>query len=353
MRQRLIWLMIVLGASFYIFSFAIGAETETGKALGLSKVQTRISTAASVLFTLAIGLGIINLFYVHGSNIAKRRAGWPFSLVVFGSFIAVFWALMWQYQINAEQRALTNRTEDAVNAFEKTFEGPQPAPLSWSLLWPAPDEPGAADEEKEPTPPAFPAGGFVENYVQAPLTAMLNATVGARLVDAAPRVGPPAANAALGTLTEDQLRLVDEWYDAKVSYQFEPRFFFVDYVQNPLAATVMALLGFYITYAAYRAFRVRSVEATLMMLSAALIILGSDAVGGWISHALIAPVAEVLGIPPGWFNLSRWAELGNGVANSGMQRGLWIGISIATIAVSLRMLLGLERGVIEVRRGGE
>ncbi len=94
----------------------------------------------------------------------------------------------------------------------------------------------------------------------------------------------------------------------------------------------MALLGFYITYAAYRAFRVRSLEATVMMLSAAVVIIGSDSFGGWLTGG----------------RLTAWADFDNRVLNSGMQRGLLIGIGVAVIAGSLRMMLGLERGILDV-----
>lgn len=99
----------------------------------------------------------------------------------------------------------------------------------------------------------------------------------------------------------------------------------------------MALLGFYITFAAYRAFRIRTLEATVMMLSAAVVILGSDPLGGAVSQGV----------------LTDWADFDNRVINSGMQRGLKLGIAVAAIAVSLRILLGLERGIVDVRQGKE
>jgi len=43
-----------------------------------------------------------------------------------------------------------------------------------------------------------------------------------------------------------------------------------------LNATMFSLIAFYIVSAAYRAFRVRSVEAGVMMITAAIIMLGSS-----------------------------------------------------------------------------
>jgi hypothetical protein len=115
-------------------------------------------------------------------------------------------------------------------------------------------------------------------------------------------------------------------------YHPQPRALYANYIRRPLEATVMALLGFYITYAAYRAFRVRSLEATVMMLSAAVVIIGSDSFGGWLTGG----------------RLTAAADFDNRVLNSGMQRGLLIGIGVAIIAGSLRLMLGLERGILDV-----
>ncbi|MBN2446720.1 MAG: hypothetical protein JXO22_08340 [Phycisphaerae bacterium] len=284
MRQRLIWLMIILGAAFYIFAFLIGDDTPAGEALHLTSIRTQMSTGASVLFTMAIGLGIINLGYVHGTNILKRRKNWLFSIVVFVTFGLVLTALLWQYNINAKRNALEGRTAAAVEKYEAAFA----------------------------------------------------------------LEGAVARDEALRALTDEERDLATQWYDYKTAYHFMPRTFYLDNMLSPLAATVMSLLGFYITYAAYRAFRIRSVEASVMMISAAIVILGSDAIGGLISEQLtwLFGGRRVVDLP-------LWAELDNGVANSGMQRGLWIGISIAFIAVNLRILLGLERGLIEVRRAGD
>jgi len=273
MRRRLLLAAIIIPASFYLLFFVNEGLVAFGRdwlhAFKLPIVETTISKAVPVLVALAIGLGLVNLFGLHGGNVARRRTGWSYSIIVFVSFAVVTAALLWQYYVVDEQRLQLNDQTDA----------------AWSKL--------AAAQRL-------------------------------RAVDERDR--------ALAKLTEEDWAAIRRRQAYEDTYHFQPRQFYADYINIPLVNTVMALLGFYITYAAYRAFRVRSLEATLMMVSAAVVILGSDPVGGWLTS--------------GW--LTKAAEFDNTVLNSGMQRGLMLGIHVATIIVCLRMFLGYERGVIDV-----
>lgn len=284
MRQRVIWLAIVVAAFFYIFAFFVDETTPAGQKLHLTDIRTGLSTSISVLTTMAIGLGVINLFYVHGGNVIRRRKDWGFSVVVFATFFLVLGAMLWQYRLNAEHAALNVEAEAALNSYRAAFE----------------------------------------------------------LED------PVARDRALRAFAPDELRLVSRYYEYEATYRFEPLKFYLNHFINSLASTVMALLGFYITYAAYRAFRIRSLEATAMTLAAAIVILGSDPLGGWLSCGLNWPFGgrQIVWLP-------HWADLGNRVWNSGMERGLAIGIGVAVIAVSLRIILGFEKGLTEVRGGGQ
>ncbi len=288
MRARLIWLAVVLGASYFILSFIVGEDTSVGQALGLAGIRNVLNRAMSIVLTMALAIGVINLFQAHGASILRRRRGWGFSVVVFVTFFTVVGFMVWEYQLEKHERRLSERTQAAREAYEAALRSNDP-------------------QEREQ---------------------------------------------ALANLTPADREGLREFYAYHQSYHFRPRTFYLQYFINPLAQTVMALLGFYITYAAYRAFRLRSLEATVMMLSAAIMILGSDPVGGWLS----ATFNRLLGADPAadwWVNLPAWADFDNRVMMSGMQRGLAIGIAVATIAASLRILLGLEKGIIQVRPSGE
>lgn len=110
---------------------------------------------------------------------------------------------------------------------------------------------------------------------------------------------------------------------------------------NPLQSATFSLLAFYIASAAYRAFRVRTLEAGLMMAAAFVVMLGQVPIGAWLTHAL--PATGYHGIPA-FFRLE---NLGNWVMqwlNTPAQRGITFGVAVGALAMSLRIWLSLERG---------
>jgi len=107
----------------------------------------------------------------------------------------------------------------------------------------------------------------------------------------------------------------------------------VDDLLRPMGSTVFSLLAFYMASAAYRAFRVKSKEALLMMISAFVVMLGQIPIGLWLTHSLPQP----LWLPV----MSQWILY---IANSAAVRGMWFGMMLGAIAVGLRFWLSLERG---------
>jgi uncharacterized membrane protein len=106
----------------------------------------------------------------------------------------------------------------------------------------------------------------------------------------------------------------------------------------PLQAATFSLLAFYIASAAYRAFRIRTAEAALMMAAAFVVMLGQVPFGAWLTNAI--PVST------GW-GFFRLEVLGDWVMrwlNMPAQRGIVFGIAVGGLAMSLRIWLSLERG---------
>jgi hypothetical protein len=103
------------------------------------------------------------------------------------------------------------------------------------------------------------------------------------------------------------------------------------YLSQPMMATMFALLAFYIASAAYRAFRARSAEATLLLITATLVMLWRIPMG----EAFLREFSTDL---PGWIN----TYVMNGF-NLAVQRGIVIGAALGAASMSLRILLGIER----------
>jgi hypothetical protein len=107
---------------------------------------------------------------------------------------------------------------------------------------------------------------------------------------------------------------------------------------NALGSTMFSTLAFFITAAAYRAFRIRSVEATVMMVTAFLVMLGGVPVGrvltSWIpDQGAIANLRLEY--------LSNWILT---APNAAVFRGIIFGSTIGSMAMALRVWLSLERG---------
>jgi hypothetical protein len=98
-------------------------------------------------------------------------------------------------------------------------------------------------------------------------------------------------------------------------------------VQAPMQSTMFGILAFYIASASYRAFRARSKEATLLLLSAFLLMLSAVSFMGYLFPHITA--------------VSEWLLM---VPNMAAQRGILFGVFLGTLATSIKIILGIERG---------
>jgi hypothetical protein len=75
------------------------------------------------------------------------------------------------------------------------------------------------------------------------------------------------------------------------------------YVITPLTATMFAMLAFYIASAAFRAFRAKNLEATLLLGTAFVVLLGQVYAGVWMTSFLPDLESYVTGFPEATRNL--------------------------------------------------
>lgn len=151
---------------------------------------------------------------------------------------------------------------------------------------------------------------------------------------------------------------------------------------TPLSATMFALLAFLVASASYRAFKIRNFEATLLLVSGIIIMLGRVPIGSKISSWFVLYILVLLlgvimnswkknriltfgtvivglvivtiaGISMGWPidkpgfaflpTLQDWIYLVPNVAGA---RAIMIGIGIGVFATSIRYILGIEKSYI-------
>ncbi|VAX39101.1 hypothetical protein MNBD_PLANCTO02-422 [hydrothermal vent metagenome] len=109
------------------------------------------------------------------------------------------------------------------------------------------------------------------------------------------------------------------------------------YAFVPLTATMFALLAFYVASAAFRAFRAKNIEATLLLATAFIVLLGNVRAGTLISEWLFLP--EGYTIPDA-------KEFVMEVFNTAGSRAIMIGVALGIISTSLKVLLGIDRSYL-------
>lgn len=102
-----------------------------------------------------------------------------------------------------------------------------------------------------------------------------------------------------------------------------------NFMMVPLQGTMFSILAFFIASAAYRSFRARSREAAVLLVAAVIVMMGR------------VPLGEYL-IPLSG-DVSSWIL---NVLNSSVRRAILIGVSLGAVALSFKIIFGVERSYL-------
>jgi len=111
--------------------------------------------------------------------------------------------------------------------------------------------------------------------------------------------------------------------------------FLYNEVYSPMQGTMFALLAFYIASAAFRAFRIRTLEAGLLAVAALIVMLGRVPLGNAMTAWL--PEQVRLGAMQDWIM---------NVPQNAAKRAILIGAAMGVMATGLRVILGIERSYL-------
>lgn len=116
--------------------------------------------------------------------------------------------------------------------------------------------------------------------------------------------------------------------------------FIFDYMYTPMQSTMFSILAFFVASAAFRAFRARTREATLLLVAAIVVMLGRVELGS-VLWSYIPVIGKIE-----WLDVSYISQWINDVFTTAGQRAILLGASLGYIAASFKILLGIEKSYL-------
>lgn len=278
-REFLIRFATFLAGFYFVLEFILSKEMN--EKVGIASIHESVSFGFLAIGAMAFGLGIINLLRIHGSNIIFQRRGGFYSLVLLAGFFSMTFFALGDWKIELER---ANRVANV------------------GLLGRYAEKINTEDQLKT----------LKTEMKQIP-----------ELRDSVPLISSLEQVKNSQSIFQDaSQRIVNEERESWVTdgYNFLNKGVFV-----PLGAAMFSLLGFYIAAAAYRAFRVRSLEASLMMIAAVLVVCGQT--------------SFTLMLWDGFSPIRNWLLQ---VPNSAAFRGIAIGAGVAGLVLAFRMWFSVE-----------
>ncbi|MBW6458310.1 MAG: hypothetical protein K0B52_04020 [FCB group bacterium] len=254
-----------------------------------------------IIASFAMILGALNLLKLQGRKVIKRQQGWPYSLA---AVLAFFLTLSFGFVIKGGYYPnLVSLGDNPDAVCEKIAELTTMTTDEASVLYSYP-----------------PVNGERISIHKA----VVSKKAAQKVVDELEALG---ATVALGELKWGSHVQGENTYYRWIFYSFF----------TPLSATMFALLAFFVASASYRAFKIRNAEATVLLVSGILIMLGRVPLGAFLTSWTqnISWLA--------WLHLPTIQEWLYQYPNAAGARAIMIGIGLGIVGTSLRVILGIEK----------
>lgn len=331
-RDVLIKLFTFLGGIYFFLEFVLPEEI-FGVQFGA--YHQEISTGFIAVGALTFGLGLINILMVHGTEIVFQRPRWPFSLALllglFGMTVVTSYDWYLASRVSSAAEDLTNLVEFSsaiIQGIEKPSDAVPPLKVRLEALQNAATI-RLNDAYHDPAlQEVIQRNDVASKTADEAYRTALDAVMGISDVSERAEVSPITAqlqqvSAALSKFIEQYRAAHTAVYEHSLGKRLYTLLF--DGLFVPLGSSMFSLLGFYIATAAYRAFRIRSLESALMMAAATIVMLGQIPFGVWIWGDLPAFRLWLLEIP-----------------NAAAFRAITFGAAIAGLIMAFRMWLSIE-----------
>jgi hypothetical protein len=337
-RAQTIRLFTFLGGLYFFVYFLL--PDSAIEAIGLKERHEPISNGFIAIGAMAVGLGLFNLISAHGSRLAFRKKGWPYSFALLAGLVSMLLVTGAQWRQSLTTTAELRKSqvvsefaqriiEDAegqtaapplstrIDALER-YARQQVAGLDTSALGTQVAEGPLKTEVRESATALNEKLGPLTQVRQQPFSPDTRAAI-----DGVSKAGA-RLSAALSVYLRDQSSrtTVQQLYN-----------FLYDAIFNQLGAAMFSLLGVYIAAAAFRAFRIRTLDSALMMTAALVVMLGQISLGKMISDELPVMRQWLLEVP-----------------NSAAFRAIRLGAAVAGLMLAIRMWLSIESKSFSTRK---
>ncbi|HWP30922.1 MAG TPA: hypothetical protein VNK96_04235 [Fimbriimonadales bacterium] len=291
------------------------------------------SSTAQIVAAFLLVLGVISIFRVHFGRLFKLQRDWPFSAVLLISMAVIIFLGYSHYYTNekvvesenyvidkaARDNTLTPRIVElarlGVNGQAHNARKAKLEQIKTKLLS------GRISAEEAEAARAL-AQSEYDEFIRTE-NEKIDAAVAQNTLT--PEV---AAHAKAGISTERDRTTIAQGY----------RLVFTDMLVV-LDAAMFSLIAFFILSAAYRAFRIRSIEATILMLVALVILLSFVPLGLALTNWLDPKGFE------GNFRIDTISDWILATLNTPAIRAINLGLGLGVVAMATRIMLGLEKGV--------
>lgn len=262
----------------------------------LDKIAASINDYTSIVAAFAMVLGLVSLTRIHVNRIYRKQGTWPYSIALIVAFlITVFMGLKygidrtWKEELSLEQYQVAIKSKGAESEHHKLYEETQYFIKVDNVAYPTNQE-------------------FYH----------------------------------MSSLSDSQKEKRTVYIHEANNYFYSIIF---ERIYSPLQATMFSLLAFFMASAAFRAFRAKSFEASLLLISAFLVMLGrvplGEVLGQFINFTVYyIPYINRIDFSKIFVDISQFIM---DCPNSAGQRAIMIGAALGIVSASLRIWLGFER----------
>ena len=337
---------VIVGFTFVSGMFYVGewlipkVRTPAGETqapiLGMNYLDALpvVSVISQILTSILLAVGVISIFRLHFGRLFKMQRDWFFSGVLMLSMFAMLIFGFFDYSSgkNSEIRTATIDKALALSAREGTGNQITDQIQAWARLGIERDARDAKKAQENQLDRKVKKGVLTPEAALAEWTTVANETD----TVAQEAITKLEADIASGKLSSDIASKAKTGARTETERTFAAqgyRFIFSDIFQR-LEAVMFSLIAFFILSAAFRAFRIRSIEATIMMVTA-LIVLASFV-------PFMLKLTEPLPTNAQVDSVGLWILT---YINSPALRAINLGLALGVVAMALRIMLGLEKGM--------